>query len=179
MSTPKLHWSFQGPSFVLFTYRFLFNTLFSISLPISHPHKKLLEKGHLFLSKRVCRTYTFAFSSPVFNSHKWRCYMYPILFLLYSCPTRVLGLFMLLDQSLLIATQRWARVSLPTHTGMTPKLGPTPGHHRKGRHQWTSSTYSIVKLSLTYSGSQGQVMRAWQFAKFALHNRIQDPGNVI
>lgn len=89
MSTPKLHWSSQGPSFVLFTYRFLFNTLFSISFPIPHPHKKLLEKGHLFLSKRVCRTYTFGFSSCVFNSHKWRCFMYPILFLLYSCPTRV------------------------------------------------------------------------------------------
>ena len=89
MSTPKFHRCSQGPSFALFTYRFLSNTLFLTSFPIPHLHKKLLEKGDLFLSKCVCRTYIFGFSACIFNSHKWRCFIYPILFLLYSCPTMV------------------------------------------------------------------------------------------
>lgn len=53
------------------------------------------------------------------------------------------GLFLLLsahlDQLLLIAAQRSASACLPSHPGMTPRLGTTSCHNRKGCCQWTSS----------------------------------------
>lgn len=138
--------------------RFLSNTLFSISFPIHHPHKKLLEKGHLFLSKCVCRTYIFYFSACLLIHINDAVSCIPFYFYFIPVLLGCLGLFMLLDSSLLIAAQRSASVFAYSHRDDS-QIGP----HALSPQKKVPSVNIFVVLHyeafLTYSGSKWQVTR--------------------